>query len=230
MGMLTDFHLHTTCSDGKLSMRQVIDLYGHRGYDAIAVTDHLCEEGTMLGKAAVYLDRTLTRESFRSYIELIKEEAERAWRLYKMIVLPGYEITKNSLHHHRSAHILAVGIEEYIPPDWDVVRTTKRIRELGGLAIAAHPISMGKIRKGNYHLWDNRLEFAEHFDAWEITDNGHLLKDVLKSGLPKIANSDFHSLRQSNAWRSEVHAKKHPEAILDSVRQQKINFRYLTHQ
>jgi hypothetical protein len=33
-------HVHTTCSDGKLSPQQVADAYGSLGFDFIAFTDH----------------------------------------------------------------------------------------------------------------------------------------------------------------------------------------------
>ncbi|MEL4881681.1 hypothetical protein AAEH85_22275, partial [Shewanella algae] len=81
--------------------------YGSRGFGAIAITDHLCEEKTFLGKSARWLNRSLTRESFPRYIETIKQEAERAWQQYRMVVIPGFELTKNSLFNHRSAHVVA---------------------------------------------------------------------------------------------------------------------------
>jgi predicted metal-dependent phosphoesterase TrpH len=40
--LLCDFHVHTTWSDGRLSVREVVDLYGQTGrFDVIAITDHI---------------------------------------------------------------------------------------------------------------------------------------------------------------------------------------------
>jgi len=40
--LLCDFHVHTRWSDGRLSLREVIDLYGAtRRFDVIAITDHI---------------------------------------------------------------------------------------------------------------------------------------------------------------------------------------------
>ena len=40
--LLCDFHVHTTWSDGRLSLRDTIDLYGRTGkFDVIAITDHI---------------------------------------------------------------------------------------------------------------------------------------------------------------------------------------------
>lgn len=33
-------HIHTTCSDGKMTPREVVEVYEERGYDFIAFTDH----------------------------------------------------------------------------------------------------------------------------------------------------------------------------------------------
>ena len=40
--LLCDFHVHTQWSDGRLTLREVIDLYGATGkFDVIAITDHI---------------------------------------------------------------------------------------------------------------------------------------------------------------------------------------------
>jgi len=33
-------HVHTTCSDGSLSIRETVDVYENLGFDFIALTDH----------------------------------------------------------------------------------------------------------------------------------------------------------------------------------------------
>ena len=63
-------------------MRDLVDLYGTRGFGAIAITDHLCETRTFLGIASRYLHCSLTERNFSSYISQVKEEADRAHDLY----------------------------------------------------------------------------------------------------------------------------------------------------
>jgi len=224
--ILGDFHMHTTHSDGKLPMRDLVDFYGQRGFGAIAITDHLCEEKSLLGKAAAYLERTLKRESFQNYIEEINQEAERAWMLYEMLVLPGFEITKNTISNHRSAHILALGVEDYIQADQDVEEICYQIRAAGGVSVAAHPISKKSVRGQNYFLWDRRKELRSHFDAWEVTDNGLLIPEVTQTNLPKLASSDLHKPRHINSWKTILNCRRDPHAILDAIRDQQIYFRY----
>src|SRR3954470_10646480 len=98
--MLADLHIHSTFSDGKLTIPELVDFYGRRGFGAIAITDHLCEQSTLIGVAARYLGHTLTPATFPLYIEILKSEAERAKDQYGMIVIPGFELTKNSISNH----------------------------------------------------------------------------------------------------------------------------------
>lgn len=225
--LLSDFHIHSTFSDGKLTIPEIVDLYGKQNFGAIAITDHLCEEKTWLGKAAAYLGRTLTPASFHLYIKILQSEAERAWSQYRMVLLPGFEITKNTILNHRSAHILAIGVTDWISADLGIVETCRKIREKGGLSIAAHPLAPNHLSKHPYWLWDNREELAPEIDAWEITNNRVLLKDVLATRLPKIANSDFHRLEHFSSWKTLIHAEAKQEAILEAVRRQNIEFRYV---
>ncbi len=223
---LADFHVHTNRSDGKMALADVIDLYGSRGFGAIAITDHLCEQVSFLGKAARYLGCSLTEQNFQQHMDELQEEAERAWRQYRMRVLPGYEITKNSLSNHRSAHVLALGTAKYVNPNLPIKELCTAIREAGGLAIAAHPVSTRRWEKQTYHLWDQRFELAKEFDAWEVASGPHIFPEVLHSGLPMIANSDLHLPQHMTSWKTVLRCEREQEAILHSIRSQDLQFSF----
>src|SRR5688500_4945571 len=93
---LADFHIHTNHSDGRHSLREIVNLYGEHGFGAIAITDHLCDKKSVLGRASRWLGYSLNEENFQFHMEALREEAERAWKKYRMLVLPGFEVTKNS--------------------------------------------------------------------------------------------------------------------------------------
>src|SRR4051812_32102458 len=219
---LADFHLHSTFSDGKLSIPELVDLFGKRGFGAIAITDHLCESETVIGKAAAYLGRTLTPAVFPLYREIIRSEAERAWKMYKLVLIPGFELTKNSVSNHRSAHLLALGVDEFIEANGDVSELALKIRSKGGLAIAAHPVSTRKVEKQTYHLWDRREELASSFDAWEVASGPYIFSEVAASNLPKIASSDLHAPKQITSWKTVLHCERKPEAVLEAIRRQQL--------
>ncbi len=224
--MLCDFHIHSTFSDGRLSVREIVDLYGRRGFGAIAITDHLCEERSFLGRAARFLSRTLTRETFPIYLEVLAEQAERAWREYEMLLIPGYEITKNSLLNHRSAHIVVLGLEEMLSADGDIVELLKYIRSSGGLSIAAHPVDTGIFEPQTYHLWSRREELAPYFDAWEVASGARLFKPVLRSRLPKIASSDLHHPSQLQSWKTVLSCERSRDAVFHAIREQDLSFQF----
>lgn len=225
---LGDFHVHSTFSDGRLTIPQVVDLYGKHGFGAIAITDHLCEETTVIGRAAAYMGCSLTPATYPLYTELLKTEAERAWRQYKMVVIPGVELTKNSVSNHRSAHVVGLGVTNYIPADGDVVNLTRAVRANGGLAIAAHPVWTRKIEKQTYYIWDRRRELEKEFDAWEIASGPFIFDEVAATRLPKIASSDLHQPRQLDAWKTVLNCERHPEAILSAIRKQEIDFTFFS--
>ncbi len=223
---LGDFHLHSTFSDGRLTIPQIVDLYGSLGFGAIAITDHLCETNSLMGKSAAYLGRTLTTATFPLYWNVLQSEAERAWDQYRLVVIPGVEITKNSLLNHRSAHILAVGIQKIISADGDIVDILKNIREQGAISIAAHPVFTKKMEKQTYHLWDRREELRHLVDAWEVASGQDLFPEVVDAKLPKIANSDMHRIEQIASWKNVFSGERHPQAILQAIRKQELSFRY----
>ena len=224
--LLTDFHIHSTYSDGTLTIPQIVDLFGKSGFDVICITDHLCESSSWLGKAAKVLGRTLTPDTFPGYIKTIQNEACRAWDQYRMIVLPGYEITKNSLSNQRSAHLLAVGSTNWVSADQDIVEIAKELKSFGALVGAAHPVNTRVMEKQTYHLWDRREELCEIIDVWEGARLNKILEPVINERLRVFANSDLHNPRQMNAYRTLVDSERHPLAILEAVRKQKIQFFY----
>jgi predicted metal-dependent phosphoesterase TrpH len=223
---LADFHVHTNQSDGQLPLRDVIDLYGSHGFGAIAITDHIAEEKTLIGKASIHLEKVLTAETFPGYLQSVKEEGARAWDRYRMVVLPGFELSKNSVNNWRSAHVLGLGISEYLPADADPVELIRRIHDQQGLAIAAHPVHTRRLEKQTYELWDRREELASHFDAWEVASGPVLFDEVAAAKVPKLASGDLHVAKQIRSWKTMLHCERHPLAILDAIRAQDLSFSF----
>lgn len=221
-----DLHIHSTFSDGKLTIPEIVDLYGERGFGAIAITDHLCEDATFLGRVAAYLGRTLTPETFPVYQRILASEAERAMREYGMLVIPGFELTRNTVSNHRSAHILALGVTSFIDASLPIEEICMRIRELGGVSIAAHPVSTRKFEKQTLHLWDRREEFRTLFDAWEVASGTKIFDEVLQSGLPVVASSDLHRREQLSSWKTVFFCEPNFAEIRESIREQNLSIQY----
>ena len=211
---ISDLHIHSNFSDGKLAIPEIVDLYGRKGFGAIAITDHLCETNTLFGKAAVYMNRTLTPAVFPIYLEILKTEAKRAWEQYQMVLLPGFELTKSPEINHRSARVLGIGISQFLSANADIVELCRSIRAQGGVAIATET------------LWAQRSEIAGEVDAWEAAAGRKLSEEILESGLPKVASSGLHSLKHLSSWKTAFFCEKNPQAILKAIRDQELRLFY----
>lgn len=219
-----DFHIHSNFSDGAMTIPELVDLYGKNGFDAIAITDHLCEQQNLIGRFSHSLNLSLTIESFPIYMETIKKEALRAMKQYNMLLLPGYEITKNSFINHRSAHILVIGTEQYIAPDLDVMEILRKAKSYEALTVAAHPFQTNEFEFQTFYLWSRRDQFSKLIDAWEFNSRKKISNDVLNSGLPLIANSDFHTKIHFNSWKTKVYSEVNQKSIFTAIRNQQLDF------
>src|SRR5581483_3758112 len=109
--LLCDFHIHTSYSDGKLSVAEVIDFYGHRQFDCICITDHLADSRRLIGKLGKLSRLTLNPGQLPEYFETIERERRRAWRKYSMLVMTGLEFNKDGLTQKASAHLLGIDLQ-----------------------------------------------------------------------------------------------------------------------
>jgi 3',5'-nucleoside bisphosphate phosphatase len=221
---LCDFHIHSQYSDGVHSIRELVDLYGEKGFHAIAITDHLCENKTLMGRAAQKLKKTLTEHNFDEYLEEIEYESKRAFLKFGMLVLSGVEITKNYLSFKKSAHVLAIGIHSFLSPDLEIPTLIGEIQNQGALAVAAHPLSTGKLEHQTLGLWDQRHLYADLFDAWEVNAGKHFYQEVYNSQLPILANSDLHHKKQLNSWKTLLDCDLNFSSIKEAIKKQNIQF------
>ena len=223
---LGDFHIHSTFSDGKLTIPEIVDLFGTRGFSVIAITDHLCDNDSLIGKSSRHLGLTLTEATFPLYLNVIHHEAKRALKQYNMTVIPGVEITKNRILSSHSAHFIALGLTQYVDPNKPVKELLHNFRSQNCLTIAAHPVHTGKMEKQTLYLWNHREELQSLFDAWEVASGSLFFDEVKKSGLPMIASSDLHSLKHFTSWKTCFEGLCRQKNIFDAIKNQNIDFSF----
>ncbi len=217
--LLCDFHIHSNYSDGKLSVPEIVDFYGERGFDCICITDHLADPSRLLGKLSELANCTLGQEQVAEYFAVIERERQRAWRRYKMLVMTGIEFNKDGYTRKTSAHLLGIDLKAPIDPSLDIPEIIGKIHEQGGLAVASHPhIMKSEWGKNTLYLWENQEQFAPLLDAWEIANRNNIFNDIGLKRLPFIANSDFHKPKHIYSWKTLIHCQKDPEAIKDCIR------------
>ena len=224
--LLCDFHVHTRWSDGRLSLRDVVDLYGRtRHFDVIAITDHILMKRDVLARAGrwVSLGRrefSVTEERFQEYLADIEEEAGRAKRLYNLLVIPGAEITQNHLRSRKNSHIVALNIREFVSADQPAEDILRAIRRQGALSIACHPHhrTTRRVEIGTCYLWDHRKRLVELVDVWEAANRDDLFSVTSLKHYPYVANSDFHKPKHLYSWKTLVRCEKSWPAIARALR------------
>lgn len=106
-------HIHSSYSyDGKVALQQLVDLCRSQGYRFIALTEHAISMNEAKMKMLVSECVTLSRND--------------------LVIIPGLEFECDG-----DIHILALGIEEYIPISHPK-EIIHEIHKLGGVAILAH--------------------------------------------------------------------------------------------
>ena len=166
--LLCDFHIHTTYSDGILPLPKVVDLFGQSGHDVIAITDHIVNHDSGLGKIAHRIRHSLNAETWKRYRDEIASEAERAWSVYGMLVLPGAEMTRNTINRDTSVHVLALGLDEFLSADGDPLDMLAGVRARGAVSVACHPHEMSEWFANTWYLWNRRKFVAPLVDLWEV--------------------------------------------------------------
>jgi predicted metal-dependent phosphoesterase TrpH len=140
-------------------------------------------------------------------------EAREAGKARDVLVVPGVEVSS------LEGHVLALGVEEPVLRGLHADETVRRIEDLGGLAVAAHP---GRVYTG---LHDEDVRSA-HFGAVEVA-NGHssvklnrkaraLAMDIKVS---TTGGSDAHYAREVGACRTVFPtAPANVEGVLEAIR------------
>lgn len=126
------------------------------------------------------------------------------------LVIPGIEVSS------ADGHILGLGVSELVPRGLPAVETVELIRELGGIAVAAHP----------FIPWKNPvLVYKAKFDAIEAFNSRALLlsnrlarRFVERNRLPATAGSDAHFPDEVGLASVGVNCEKNVGSILKEIK------------
>ena len=179
-----DMHLHTLYSDGVMEVQALLDhVERSTDLDLIAITDHERIDGALRGR------------------EL------HAAGAYHFGLVVGEEITT------RRGHLLALFLDERIPPLRPLEETIERIHAQGGIAIAPHPMapltpSLGRRSLMRLH---HDPDLTHRLDAIEMLNpsvagrarrpHRHALNQLME--LAAVGNSDAHVIEHvGTGWTS----------------------------
>lgn len=188
-----NFHLHTTCSDGRLDPTKVIDQAIALGLKGLAITDHHSVRGYY--QAQAYLAQVTPTSSL-----------PRLWT--------GMEISAGLLDNE--VHILCYGfdpshtalhpyLKQRVPRgiDYEATQVIDAVHQAGGLAVLAHP---DRYRRSPQDLIDTAatlgIDGVEVFYAYNNPSpwtpsprQTRLIQDLANQyGLLKTGGTDTHGL------------------------------------
>ncbi|TQQ83667.1 PHP domain-containing protein [Halonotius terrestris] len=137
---------------------------------------------------------------------------------YGLVGIVGMEVTS------AVGHILALGIDEIVPPGLPYDETLDRIHDQGGIAVVPHPFQ--KSRHGVApHITDDQLASADAIEVYNSRlftgrSNRQAESFAIDRGLPMTAGSDAHISELVGQAITEVDADEPTaDAILDAIRE-----------
>jgi hypothetical protein len=211
--LLCELHAHTTWSDGELSLREVVDLYGGHGFDVLCVTDHASPEDAPLAAQCLRPGRV------DAYLDELARESARARERYGLLLLPGMELTFNHDDPDRAAHALAVGLESAVPLEDGIAPAMTAARAAGAAVVAAHPSGPGPLDlRATRRFWTDYDELAPLVDRWELVNRHAVFAWVAERRLPAVASGDFHRLEHLATWKTLLPCRKDAHAVVRHLR------------
>jgi len=190
-----DLHIHTLYSDGSSSVREVLRMARMAGLHGIAITDHNTSIGYFRAKSMVDGD---------------------------FIVIPGFEASTTA------GHILVIGVPWFGPSSrarivFEYESLIERVRDLGGIAILAHPATC---------FWNLSAWRKYKPDAVEVLNSLYPfsklqmkigLKIARELGLPCTAGSDSHISSEVGRAFSIVEVDElRVDDVIESIRRGKV--------
>ena len=176
--LLCELHAHTTWSDGFLTPRELVDLYGRLGFDVLCVTDHVLPSSQPW--------RGVDSTRFDAYLEELEAEKERALRFYDLLLIPGLELTFDNADPDRAGHALALGLREPVAMDDGLVAAILQARTAGAAIVAAHPNGPEQhpASRGTRFFWRAGPSWRASSTAIELFNRRQVFPWVADAGCP----------------------------------------------
>ncbi len=120
-----------------------------------------------------------------------KEASEEA-KKQGILFIPGLEVST------KEGHIIGLGLSDSIKPGLTVEETVDKIREQGGISIAAHPFDIRGLGIGNML---DKTDAVEVFNTMSMDRISNILAErkAKKLGMPVTASSDAHTAEMIGA-------------------------------
>jgi hypothetical protein len=151
----------------------------------------------------------------------VEAEAERARRLYGLLVVPGLELTYDDPDPAVAGHGVAIGLRSFVGVADGIEPALRAARAHGAALVAAHPYEPGDALD-----WDrptaafatDPARWAPLVDRFELFNRDTLFGWVARAGLPAVASGDFHRLEHLATWKTLLPCQKDERAVIEYLR------------
>jgi hypothetical protein len=215
--LLCELHAHTTWSDGELSLRELVDLHGRAELDVLCVTDHVLRSDDPWRPQS----SGVHEGTFAEYVAAVDREAERARALYGMLVVPGLELTHNHPDPDLSAHAVAVGLREFVSPDFGLVGALLAARDAGAALVGAHPHARDGVSarpRATRRFWREWDLLAPLLHRVELMNGPDLYGWVVAGDVPVVASGDVHRREDLSSWKTLLQCAPDEEELVSYLR------------
>ncbi|MCS7285584.1 MAG: PHP domain-containing protein [Anaerolineae bacterium] len=195
-------------------MKWKIDLHLHTYYSK----DGLCSPARVVELSQA---RGLAKIAITDHNSIVG--ALEAKKIAPEFVIVGEEVKT------KKGELLALFIEEEIPPGLDPLETIRRIREQGGIVGIPHPFDrLRREAMGHYALEIiGEVDFLEGFNARTIftADDAKAFQVALERGIPVSGGSDAHTPWEIGMAWVEVEPFRGEKELLEVLRKGRITGR-----
>jgi predicted metal-dependent phosphoesterase TrpH len=145
------------------------------------------------------------------------KEAEQACRRCGLLFIPSMEVSS------LQGHIIGLGLNGYMKSGLSAEETLERIREQGGVSVAAHPFD---IRGEGLGKLAAKADVIESFNSMNLDrfSNRAASRFAHKSGKPMVAGSDSHTKETLGHCINFIDAQD-MDSCLREIRQGKVTLR-----
>jgi predicted metal-dependent phosphoesterase TrpH len=219
--LLAELHAHTTWSDGALTVSELVDLYGCRGFDVVCVTDHTVRPDDPWLDPTEWRDRGVRAANWAAYADEVASEASRAREQYGLLLLTGLELTYNDVDPARAAHAVAIGLHEFVSVDDGIEAAIGTARAAGAALVAAHPFDSEPTptpARLTRRFSQDLAGLGRLVHRFELFNRSQLFGWVADAGLPAVATGDFHLPEHLAGWKTLLPCAKDEQAVVDYLR------------
>ncbi|KAI8336986.1 Polymerase/histidinol phosphatase-like protein [Chlamydoabsidia padenii] len=211
--VLLDGHSHSTYSDGKMNVKQLLDWHIANGYNAVMVTDHNTIDG------GLYAEQLALQDDY--YRE-------------KIVVIPGMEYSCCRIHMNLIGINQTIPVGPPSPSDEQLRQVIDQTHALGGIVIVNH-IPWSNTTEYGYELprLPNHPSIADLIswgvDGFEIINQGTFdyptLQAAQQHNLIQMVGSDVHHPAvPANAWLTINSPANTKSAIMNEIIARRTSF------